>query len=110
MKKSIPDEKIILKIILTIKSKNKFFGYSTTMFSNLGLKVYVPGLKKVLWNNSKAKSKLKLDNKKNVAASNKVNKLPKVKIINNFLEMPLKLKFINKNKIIINNKNKVIER
>ena len=48
MEKSIPDEKIISKIILISKSKNKFPGYNTTMLSNSGLNRYVPELKKVL--------------------------------------------------------------
>ena len=110
MKKSIPDEKIMLKIILTSKSKNKFSGYNTTMPSNSGLNKYVPGLKKVLWNMLKVKSKFKLDGKYAKPAPKRANKLPKAKIINDFLERCLKLKFISKNKVIVDNKNKVMEK
>ena len=58
---------------------------------------------------SKTKSKLKFDNKKNAAASNKVNKLPKIKMINNFFKKILKSKFDIKNNIIIKIKNEIIE-
>tara|TARA_B100001964_G_C14208308_1_gene589231 strand:+ start:1556 stop:1756 length:201 start_codon:yes stop_codon:yes gene_type:complete len=44
----ITDDKIVFKIILTKKSKNKFSRYKTTIFSNSGLNINVPGLKKVL--------------------------------------------------------------
>ena len=110
MKKIIPDEKIVLKIILASRSKNKFSGYSTTMLSNCGLNKYVPGLKKVLWKAPKAKSKFKLDSKYAKPAPKRANKLPKAKIINDFLERCLKLKFISKNSIIADNKNKVMEK
>ena len=33
----ITDEKIVLEIILINKSRNKFSGYKTTIFSNSGL-------------------------------------------------------------------------
>ena len=98
------------EIILTKKSKKRFSGYKTTIFSNSGLKVNDPGLKKVLWNRSKVKSKLKLDKTKNAAASNTVNKDPIIKIINNFLKIFLKLYFISTINKINKIKNKIMEK
>jgi hypothetical protein len=95
----IIDDKIVLEIILTKKSKNKFSGYKTTIFSDSGLKVKVPRLKKVLCIISKIKLKLKLDKIKNITASNNVNKDPITRMINNFFVIFLKLKFAQKSKI-----------
>ena len=106
----IIDEKIVFEIILIKKSKNKFSGYKTTIFSDSGLNVKVPEIKKVLWNKSKTKSKLRLDKIKNKTASNKTNEDPIIRIINNFFAIFSKLKFNKIIKVIINKIIKIIKK
>ena len=56
------------------------------------------------------KSKWSLDKIKNIKVFNNVNKLPMSNIVDNFLIIILKLKFIGMSNKINNNKNKTKER